>query len=305
MTRADYVIGVDGGGTHARARLCDGHGAVLGEGQGGPGNIRLGQAVAWANVNAAIDEALGAAGLSRDVLRRTSIALGLAGIVEEDDGPAMLAAGPDFLRAVAVSDGEIACLGAWGGGDGAILITGTGSAAYAIVNGIGRPMFGWGFQVDDKGSAAALGRAAIKWALEARDGLIDDTDFTRAVRDRIGGRPSAMVGWITAARPRDFGGLAPMVIEAARAEDAAACAIIARAAHDIARMIDRLVEVGAVRVCLMGGMAAHIGPWLPASVRSRLEAPQGDALAGAILLSRRLAAPNVQDADGEYHVARG
>ena len=40
----DLFIGVDAGGTRCRARLVDQAGTVLGEGQGGPANIRLGEA---------------------------------------------------------------------------------------------------------------------------------------------------------------------------------------------------------------------------------------------------------------------
>lgn len=283
----DYLIGVDGGGTAARARLCDAGGVLLGEGRGGPGNIRLGLATAWANVAAAIDGALTTAGLSRAIFARTSIALGLAGIVDAADGATTVSAGPAFGRAVAVSDAHIACLGAFAGEDGAILITGTGSAAHAIVGGVGRPVFGWGFEVDDKGSAAALGRSAITTAVEALDGLGPDTALTREVRAAIGEAPGAMVQWITAARPKDYGTLAPLVLAAAKAGDAIGVALVHRSAGEVDRMIARLAEIGAQRVCLMGGMAEHIAPWLDRAARDRLTAPRQDAVDGAFLLARQ------------------
>ena len=286
MTATRYVIGVDGGGTSARARLLDAEGRLLGEGNGGPGNVRLGLGVAWTNIMRAIDGALAAAGLARAALERTTVALGLAGIVDEADAAAAIAAGPAFGRAVAVSDAHIACLGAFDGGDGAILITGTGSAAHAIIDGHGRPFFGWGFEVDDKGSAAALGRSAIAAALEARDGLAPETALTRDVRERIGGTAGAMVQWITAARPKDYGTLAPHVFAAAGAGDEVAVSLIQGAAVDVDRMVRRLGEAGARRTCLMGGMAPHIAPWLAPSTRDALALPQQDALGGAILLAR-------------------
>lgn len=287
MTAVGYLIGVDGGGTTARARLCDAAGAPLGEGAGGPGNIRLGLKTAWANIATAIDGALAAAGLSRAIFARTSIALGLAGIVDAADAAATVSAGPAFGRAVAVSDAHIACLGAFAGQDGAILITGTGSAAHAVVDGIGRPVFGWGFEVDDKGSAAALGRNAISAALEAHDGLVPESALTRAVREAIGGTPGAMVQWITAARPNDYGTIAPMVFAAAREGDVVAVSLVRRSAADLERMIARLVDIGAHQVCLMGGMAPHIEPWLARAARDRLTVPEDDAIAGAFQLARQ------------------
>lgn len=286
MTAAGYLIGVDGGGTSARARLYDAGGNALGEGVGGPGNIRLGLAIAWANIATAIDGALAAAGLSRAIFAQTSIALGLAGIVDKADADATVSAGPDFQRAAAVSDAHIACLGAFAGGDGAILITGTGSAAYAIVGGIGRSIFGWGFEVDDKGSAAALGRSAITAALDALDGLAPETALTRDVRDRIGGSAGAIVQWITAAQPKDYGTIAPMIFAAAGAGDAIGLSLVRRSAADLERMIARLTELGARQVCLMGGMAPHIAPWLADAARDILTPPKHDAVTGAFLLAR-------------------
>lgn len=295
MTAIGYLIGVDGGGTNARARLSDAGGLVLGEGSGGPGNIRLGIATAWANIAAAIDGALAEAGLSQAIFAQTSIALGLAGIVDEADAAAIVSAGPAFRRAVAVSDAHIACLGAFAGRDGAILITGTGSAAHAVVDGIGQPVFGWGFEVDDKGSAADLGRSAIAAALEALDGLAFETALTREVRERIGGAAGAIVQWITAALPRDYGAIAPIVFAAARKDDPVGLSLVRRSAADLERMIARLREIGARRVCLMGGMAPHIAPWLSEEARDSLTFPEQDAIAGAFLLARRSMTEDPQD----------
>src|SRR5688572_5550433 len=57
-------IGVDGGGTACRARLRDHTGAALGEGVGGPANVRLGVATVLPSVLAACRGALRAAGLA-------------------------------------------------------------------------------------------------------------------------------------------------------------------------------------------------------------------------------------------------
>lgn len=280
-----YFIGIDGGGTGCRARLRGADGALLGEGQGGPGNIRLGLDQVWGNLNAAIDGALAAAGLGRDIFARTSIGLGLAGIVDEASAAATIAAGPSFARASAVSDAHIACLGAFAGGDGAILIAGTGSAAYALIDGKGIAMFGWGFEVDDKGSAASLGRSAITAALDGHDGLGPDTDFTRAVRRALGDAPGAMVDWITAARPRDYGSIAPMVMTFAQSGDAVAVELIRRSAAEVEAMMTRLCELGADRICLVGGMAEHLEPWLSPWAHGVLAPRAHDAADGAILLA--------------------
>lgn len=281
-----YLLGIDGGGTGCRARLRNADGALLGEGEGGPGNIRLGMEGAWGNMLQAIDGALAAAGLGHEAFAETSIGIGLAGIVDADDARATIEAGPRFGRAQAVSDAHIACLGAFGGRDGAILITGTGSAAHAVIAGRGVPMFGWGFEVDDKGSAASLGRGAVTAALDGHDGLGPHTGFTQAVLEVLGGARGAIVRWTTAARPRDYGTLAPLAMRFAGQGDPVALALLRRSAGEVEAMIARLREVGAARICLVGGMAEHLLPWLSPWGRSMLAAREGDAVEGAILLAR-------------------
>lgn len=284
MGQDTISIGVDGGGTRCRVRIRATDGTLLGEGRGGPANVRLGRAAAWSNILYAIDEALAAAGRDRSSLTETAIGLGLAGIVDPAGAAAMLAAGPRFASAQIVSDGHIACLGAFGGADGGVLIVGTGSAAYVVTNGAGRALFGWGFEIDDRGSAAALGRAAVRASLDAFDGIGPETAFTQQVRARIGDDPGPIVDWLTAAAPRDYGGLAPLAFE--HRDDPVAAGLLRDSAAHIDMMIARMVAVGAPRVALTGGMAEPILPWLSPASRDRIEAPAQDATEGALLLAR-------------------
>lgn len=289
MNGLPFLIGVDGGGTGCRVRVRDSGGSLLGEAAGGPGNIRLGIDVAWGNILGALDGALAQAGLDRAAFAQASMGLGLAGIVDLQTAQATIAAGPLCGAVRAVSDAHIACLGAFGGGDGAILISGTGSAGHAVIDGVGVPMFGWGFEVDDKGSAASLGRSAITAALDGRDGLARETSFTREVLDVLGTTAPAIVRWVSAAQPRQFGEIAPLVFAHAARGDPVALALVRRSAAEVEAMIARLIEIGAVRVCLVGGMADHIAPWLTPWARGLLAVRQEDATEGAILLARQVA----------------
>ena len=90
--------GVDGGGTHCRVRLRDPHGVLLGEGEGGPANIRLGLNLIWANILSALDKALSQAGRACTSWDEISIGLGLAGIADLGDVDRTLRAGPRFAR---------------------------------------------------------------------------------------------------------------------------------------------------------------------------------------------------------------
>ncbi len=275
--------GVDGGGTKCRVRLRDASGALLAEAEGGPANIRLGLNLVWANILGALDAALTQAGQPH-TWERISLGLGLAGIADASDVDKTIKAGPRFARIDAATDAHAACLGAFSGRDGGILIAGTGSAGYAWVKQTAHTVGGWGFEVCDDGSAAALGREAIRSSLQGFDGLAAATDFTRAVIKHFG-QPADIVHWVTSAKPRDFGVLAPMTMQYAEAGDAVAVELVQQSAHDLGRYIMRLHEIGCDKVCLVGGMAEPFSPWLAPWTKPVLATPEHDALEGAILIA--------------------
>ncbi|WP_044559987.1 BadF/BadG/BcrA/BcrD ATPase family protein [Azospirillum sp. B4] len=287
MTSDHYYLGVDGGGTKCRARLRASDGTLLGEGLGGPANIRLGLDRAWASILEAIRAALAQAGLDAGAFPRLHVGMGLAGIVTSADGVRTRAAAPAFASLSAETDAHTACLGAFSGQDGAILIAGTGSAGYALIGGRGHAVGGWGFEVSDEGSGAAIGREAIRVALRAHDSLAPETGLTRQIRQRLGGSPAAIVSWVNDAGPADYGHLAPDVLAHAARGDLVACTILSKAARELETYIRHLHALGAARLCLMGGMAAPLTPWLSPWARSLLVAPEGDALEGALLMARQ------------------
>ncbi|MGA9657666.1 MAG: BadF/BadG/BcrA/BcrD ATPase family protein [Asticcacaulis sp.] len=290
-----YFIGIDGGGTKCRARLRgvpqDGQlGELLGEGMGGPANIRIGLDLAWGHILEAIDGALAQARLNRSVFSETALGLGLAGITSARDVQMTIQAGLAFGYAQAASDAHAACLGAFSGRNGAIMITGTGSAGYAWVEGVGHAVGGWGFEINDDGSAASLGRSAIRAAVHGFDGLTTHTAFTRAVMAHFGGHPADIVAWVNQAGPSDFGTLAPIVMQYAGEGDAVAVELVEASAQDIGRYLARLHALGAPKLCLVGGMAESLMPWLAPWTRTILTTPEHDAVEGAIMLAH--GAPN-------------
>ncbi len=288
-----FFLGVDGGGTHCRARLQTSDGKTVGEAASGPGNVRLGQALVWANISEAVDGALRQAGLGREHLKVIAAGFGLAGVLKPEDCQDVQAQGAIFHSLVISSDSHIACLGAFSGRDGAIQIIGTGSSSYAILDGVGRSCGGWGFALAEKASAAALGRDAIRAALEAHDGLAPASPLTFALMEPFGG-PVNVVDWSETARPKDYAELAKLVFHHAEAGDAVAMTLVERLASDCGRYLRGLEKRGAPSVCLLGGLADQVKPYLPADITARLAAPQGDALDGALILARQaLAAQRV------------
>lgn len=282
-------LGVDGGATSCRARLEDADGRTLGEGRAGSANPRWGFEAAMHELLAATRAALAAAGLDDGALGRIHAGLGLAGTGQAVERNRVLGWRHPFAAMALQTDAHVACLGAHGGRDGAILIVGTGSCGCALVGGRETRVGGWGFPASDHGSGAWLGLEAVRRSLLAHDGAAPRTPLAERVLDRFDRDPEAIVAFSATAHPRDWASFAPLVLDAAAERDPLGRALLAEAARDLAAMIDALRATGAQRLCLMGGLAAALAVWLPPPHRRRLAEPEGDALAGALLLARRRA----------------
>ena len=164
---------------------------------------------------------------------------------------------------------------------------GTGSNGIAMVGGKQFQVSGWGGEISDEASGNWVGREAIRRALWAQDGRAAMTPLAAAVLARFGDSGEAIADFAKTARPTDFASLFPLVLEHAEKRDPLGLALIGEAAADATRMIRRLLDVGAPTVCLIGGVAEKLTPWLPPPIRARLSDPRGDALDGAILMARR------------------
>lgn len=280
-------IGVDGGGTGCRARIEDNGGHLLGAGSAGPAAVRIGIDRSLAEVEAASRAAAVDAGLPSSALSEMDAGVGLAGIGRRGVLDEVYARSHPFRSVIYVNDATVACIGAHGGRDGGIVIVGTGSTGFAVVRGREVKIGGYGFPISDEGSGADLGLRAIRLALRAHDGRIAPTRLTSDVMERFDGDPFVAVAWMDHATATDYATLAPMVMRHANAGDAVARRIVRAAAAQVDAMVRRLLESGAPRIALAGGLASSMEPWLAADVRRRLSAVEGDAVAGGLLLARR------------------
>lgn len=286
----DYYLGIDAGGTHTRARLVTAEGLVVGTGEAGPANTRIGLPEALGAVAEAYLQALGQAGLDASALNTMRAGLGIAGLNRRGVLPGLQEHDFPFRSIAFASDAAVANLGAHAGGDGAVVIVGTGSIGFARVGEEVYTIGGYGFPISDEGSGADLGLTAIRRSLWARDGRTARSAMTDEVLATFQGSAGRIVDWAARAAPADYAAFAPLVMDHASAGDPIAEAIVQAAAHRLDRLIRVLLEKGAPSCCLMGGLAARMRDWLAASIRERLSEPLGDALDGAILLARTRAA---------------
>lgn len=289
MEKDLLLLGVDGGGTRCRARLSSGCGTVLAEAVTGPANLRLGLERSFASVIDAAAQCLRHAGLSESDMSCVVACLALAGAGEPDYAAAAAERGYPFQRTIMTTDAHAACLGAHGGRDGGIIIAGTGTIGWAIVRGKIDRIGGWGLPISDEGSGAWLGTELLRRVLWARDGRVQWTPLLRGVFADFRETPQAILDWAARAEPSALGSYAPRIVAHAAERDAAAVELMSLAAGHIDALAARLVDGGADRLSLMGGLAAPLLSWLAPATRSHLVEPAGDALTGALALARSVA----------------
>jgi glucosamine kinase len=212
--------------------------------------------------------------------------LGLAG-ANVGGAAQRLAAGLPFARVAIETDAVVALKGALGDEDGITAAIGTGSVFGVQRGGVVRMSGGWGFQLGDHGSGAAMGRALSVQALLAHDGEAERTPVLARLLAEHGG-PGGIVAWGKAAAPADFARLVPGILEAAAAGDPAAAAIVAAAEADIARAIDRLMADGPAPVAFLGGLGPVFAARLGRRYGGLVRTPRGSGLDGALLMARRL-----------------
>jgi glucosamine kinase len=282
------LLGVDGGGTRCRARLATNHGIVLAEAVSGPANLRLGLERSFGSVIGAAAQCLRDAALSGSEMSRIVACLALAGASEPDYVAAAEGHEHPFRRIVMTTDAQAACIGAHGGRDGGIIIAGTGTIGWAMVQGNIHRIGGWGLPISDEGSGAWLGTELLRRVLWARDGRVRWTTLLRGVFADFREDPHEILEWAAHAQPSDLGSYAPRIVTLAAERDSAAIELMLVAAEHIDALAARLIDSGADRLSLMGGLAASLRPWLSPATQSHLVEPMGDALTGALALASRV-----------------
>lgn len=281
-----YWLGVDGGGTHCRVRLYDEQQQVVGEAVSGSGNLRLGVDQVFAHIITASLHVVRSAGLPDDTLAQVSVGMGMAGACQPQQQAEVAAYSHPFRAVCLLTDAHTACLGAFCGQPGAILILGTGSCGLYFDGQHFHSIGGWGFPISDGGSGAMLGLRLIQQSLLAFDGMQPGTELSQRLLEQLGGHPVDAVAWMDQARPRDYAALAPLVWQAYEAGDALADSLVTQHLDDVRLLLRRLQQLGAGRCALMGGLAARTSAHLSAEFGHFLVDPQQDALYGAMLLAR-------------------
>jgi glucosamine kinase len=243
-------VGIDGGGTRARAVVLDGTGAELARAAGPAGIVRA-------------DDPAAAAEVVAELTRRVLEAAGASPV------RVILALEPVAADIIVVGDAEALMEDAFGDGAGVLVIAGTGSIAWARASdGTQHRVGGWGQIMGDEGSGYGIGCAALRAIARAADGRGHETLLFDAIREQTGAtRPDDLIGWAARATKAGIAALAPPVLECAGSGDVVAARIRDDAVDELALLASsavRRADLARPRLALAGGLIGTHGPLRPA-----------------------------------------
>jgi N-acetylglucosamine kinase-like BadF-type ATPase len=251
-------VGVDAGGTATIAAVSD-DGAFVREVRGAGANpttrgVDDAAGVIAQTVRAALNGAqagaihVGAAGAGR---------ASVAARLEQQLASAFPAA-----RITVGDDASIALRAGLPEGDGAVLIAGTGSVAYAERDGDARRVGGLGYLAGDEGSAFWIGWQAVKLfgrVLDGRAARDETTDLVARALDASDRDRYLGALYDTPREPATIAALAPIIIAFAGKGNRAATKIVQAAAMELSDLVKAALRGVALldaspRVVLTGGL---------------------------------------------------
>lgn len=269
-----YFLGIDGGATKTHIILSNGTGRLVGEGQSGPSNYHIvGVEQAAANLNEAISQALVESAVAPADVKASCA--GMAGFDGTSDQKSVQYILTSVLAACglhctwrSVNDSVVAWAGAFHGGPGALIASGSGAVAFAVgETGCSARADGLGHWLGDAGSGYDIGRRGLRAALDALDGRGPATRLTEHFRAIAGNNSQEWINWIAGLdssishahyQLRSF---APSVMQAAASGDDAARTILNEAGAALANTAASVLrKVGLLtdpQIATAGTVLAH------------------------------------------------
>ena len=169
------------------------------------------------------------------------------------------------VRVVVGDDAAVALRAAVPDGDGAVLIAGTGSTAYAEHGERSQRVGGLGYLAGDEGSAFWVGMQAVKLygrVLDGRASRDETTDLVARALDASDRARYLEVLYDSPVKPSKIAGLAPSILAFAGKGNRASTKIVQQAAMELGDLVKsalRAVELldASPRIALAGGLFAE------------------------------------------------
>ncbi|GLS84053.1 ATPase [Paraferrimonas haliotis] len=270
---AKLFVGIDGGGSKCCATLYHSEQGLLSTAIAGPANPLHGFQRTLNSIQESCQLALTKAGLTDTSLDELVVGAGLAGVNLPSMEQKMRQWQHPFAQFHLTTDLHIACLGAHGNHDGAIVICGTGSCGFAIHQQQSTRLGGHGFPYGDKASGAWLGMEAFKAVLLHKDDAGPYSSLTEKLLQHFDvTHDMALVECLAKQPSSEYAKLARFVFEAASTNDEVALALIKEGADYLSQLIIKLHHINGLNlpVAVIGGLADSYYEWLDPSAKACL-----------------------------------
>ncbi len=160
-----------------------------------------------------------------------------------------------------VSDARIALEGAFGGGEGSILISGTGSIMFGKdKKGNIHRAGGFGRYIGDEGSAYSIGRKGINLLSKYFDGRTDKPILADLISNKFNIKDSASLIENIYSNDLDIASVAPLVIEAAEQSDSECIKILSEESDElillVRTMLKKLINDD-LKLCFIGSTISN------------------------------------------------
>ncbi|MBX2879494.1 MAG: hypothetical protein KTR32_06140 [Granulosicoccus sp.] len=278
------IVVVDGGASSCRLAAFSDSGQPLAKvSLDRHASLTMGVSDAWQHIEQGL-EAVREQLRAGESWQPAKLVMGLAGSLRQERREQFLNLLPKQVEQLLVTDGFAQLVGASNGKPGICVAVGTGSVMHWLdEQGQSGMAGGWGFPVGDEGSGAWLGVRALQQYLASIDGVPATSRLIDELRLLIGSDVSAIQAWTTQTRASELAGLAPLVFNAAAAQDALALQLIDEAVEKILELVKRAPLH--LPVYIVGGIGQKLHPMLSKKLKNRLCTAHHDALRGLWLLS--------------------
>ena len=270
-----YLIGIDAGGTKTAAAAydCD-SGKCLASASSGPGNFSVDSDSTLQNLSAAVDQCIEKCGKPCDFL-----CVGAAGVRENVQRRQLTDQLSKRYRCKVriIDDGELALYAALKGEDGLLVISGTGSIAYAKRGELVRRYGGWGHLLDDRGSGYDIAIRVFRQMVQDYDDEKEMSPLSVAVLrflklDTV----QQAITFLYRVQKGEIASIVPVVEKLANEGDPQAMNLLIHAGEELAGLVITLakkIHLHTIRIVPMGGVLLHCQPVLHTffdSVKSHL-----------------------------------
>lgn len=307
-----YFIGVEGGGSSCRVRIEDEKREVVGEQNinHGINPSGISEDKGWKTIIQGIDEILQANKINikdENTPDKFYLCIGSAGMGKKEVRDKFSNFGkenyPYFQEVEIKTDIQITSYGAHGGNDGAIIIMGTGTIAFASLSGQSSKELrvgGHGFPHSDGGGRAWLGLEAVKLVFKAlEDPQLASSELVKAIyKERFHNSYDELREWansIPKPGSEEYAAMGEYVVKFAKT-DSLAQQLLREAAKEVNRLFESLEAkikqegIADLPYYLWGGLVDTLKPYLSEQLQARvISQPKMSPVEGAVVIARQAA----------------